>query len=131
MALHPITVHKGYSHTYTLANPPLPAHRTNDLIKMEIKINGELADPLSVICHRDNSFKIGKALAGKLKELIPRQMFRVPIQACIGQKVIASEAIAPYRCVRRGPADRGTYNSLGAAVVWALLCCLVSTDIDH
>eukprot|EP00798_Chlamydomonas_sp_ICE-L_P020290 gene20290-27048_t len=69
----------------------------NDLVLLEIKINNEPADPLSVICHKDNAYKIGKGLAKKLKELIPRQMFRVPIQACIGVKVIASEAIAPYR----------------------------------
>ena len=66
-------------------------------MKLEIRINGEPADPLSVVCHRDSSYKIGKALVHKLKELIPRQMFKVPIQACIGLKSIASETIAPYR----------------------------------
>jgi GTP-binding protein LepA len=54
--------------------------RVNDLVKLEIKINNELADPLSIICHRDSSYRTGKALCSKLKELIPRQMFRVPIQ---------------------------------------------------
>jgi GTP-binding protein LepA len=54
--------------------------RVNDLVLLEIKINGELAEPLSVICHRDSSYRTGKALCAKLKELIPRQMFRVPIQ---------------------------------------------------
>lgn len=54
--------------------------RVNDLVLLEIKINGELAPPLSVISHRDNAFRTGKALCSKLKELIPRQMFRVPIQ---------------------------------------------------
>ncbi|KAL6765900.1 hypothetical protein V8C86DRAFT_1782010, partial [Haematococcus lacustris] len=72
-------------------------YRKNELVKLEVKINGEPAEPLSVVCHRDAAYKLGKQLVSKLKELIPRQMFRVPIQACIGVKVIASEAIAPYR----------------------------------
>jgi GTP-binding protein LepA len=52
----------------------------NDLVLLEIRINGEPAEPLSVICHRDSAYRTGKALCSKLKELIPRQMFRVPIQ---------------------------------------------------
>ncbi len=51
-------------------------NRENDLVKLEIKINGEPADPLSVICHRDNAYRTGRQLTSKLKELIPRQMFR-------------------------------------------------------
>ena len=50
-------------------------------------------DPLSTICHRDAAYKVGKALAGRLKELIPRQQFKVPIQAAIGARIVASEAI--------------------------------------
>lgn len=50
--------------------------RKNDLVKLEIRINGEPADALSVICHRDNSYRMGKQLVSKLKELIPRQMFK-------------------------------------------------------
>lgn len=50
--------------------------RENDLVKLEIKINGEPADALSVITHRDNSYKLGRQLVSKLKELIPRQMFK-------------------------------------------------------
>ena len=55
-------------------------YRKNELVKLEIMINGEKADPLSVVCHRDGAYRIGKALVNKLKKLIPRQMFRVPIQ---------------------------------------------------
>lgn len=50
-------------------------------------------DPLSTICHRDHAYKVGKALAARLKELIPRQQFKVPIQAAIGARVVASESI--------------------------------------
>ncbi|KAF8063840.1 GUF1-like protein [Scenedesmus sp. PABB004] len=88
---------KSRSKGYASMEYKITGYRANDLVLLEIKINGEPADPLSVICHRDASYRTGKALCSKLKELIPRQMFRVPIQACIGTKVIASEAIAPYR----------------------------------
>jgi hypothetical protein len=67
-----------------LPPPPSPhTHpRANDLVLLDIKINGELAPPLSVICHRDQAYRTGRQLTSKLKELIPRQMFRVPIQVC-------------------------------------------------
>ncbi|KAF5829123.1 P-loop containing nucleoside triphosphate hydrolase protein [Dunaliella salina] len=88
---------KSRSKGYASMEYQMIGFRENDLVKLEIKINGEPADALSVITHRDNSYKLGKQLVSKLKELIPRQMFKVPIQACIGVKVIASEQIAPYR----------------------------------
>eukprot|EP00195_Chlamydomonas_chlamydogama_P015474 CAMPEP_0202898806 /NCGR_PEP_ID=MMETSP1392-20130828/7226_1 /ASSEMBLY_ACC=CAM_ASM_000868 /TAXON_ID=225041 /ORGANISM="Chlamydomonas chlamydogama, Strain SAG 11-48b" /LENGTH=706 /DNA_ID=CAMNT_0049584833 /DNA_START=12 /DNA_END=2132 /DNA_ORIENTATION=- len=88
---------KSRSKGYASMEYKITGYRQNELVKLEIKINGEPADPLSVIVHRDAAYRVGKALASKLKELIPRQMFRVPIQACIGNKVVASEAIAPYR----------------------------------
>lgn len=72
-------------------------YRPNNLVRLDIKINGEDAPPLATICHRDNAHDLGKALTVKLKELIPRQMFRVPIQACIGVKPVASSAIPPMR----------------------------------
>lgn len=56
-------------------------------MRLDIKINGEDAGPLASICHRDQAHLRGKQLTEKLKQLIPRQMFRVPIQACIGAKV--------------------------------------------
>jgi elongation factor 4 len=88
---------KSKSKGYASMEYKVTGYRKNELVKLEIRINDEPADPLSVVCHRDSAYKIGKALVHKLKELIPRQMFRVPIQACIGNKSIASEAIAPYR----------------------------------
>lgn len=71
--------------------------RVNDLVKLEIKINQEPAEPLSIVVHRDMAQTIGRGLVTKLKELIPRQQFRVPIQACIGTKVIASNALSALR----------------------------------
>ena len=53
----------------------------------------QAVDPLATICHKEAAYKVGKALAAKLKELIPRQQFKVPIQAAIGARVVASESI--------------------------------------
>eukprot|EP00877_Chromochloris_zofingiensis_P012540 jgi/Chrzof1/753/Cz01g27120.t1 len=88
---------KSRSKGYASMEYKITGYRVNNLCLLEIKINGEPAPPLSVICHKDNAYRVGRQLCLKLKELIPRQMFRVPIQACIGAKIIASEAIAPYR----------------------------------
>ena len=81
---------KGYaSMEYTVSG-----YRPNDLVRLDVLINGEQALPLSAIVHKEAAHSTGKALANKLKELIPRQMFRVPIQACIGAKVVASSSIS-------------------------------------
>ncbi|XP_057860724.2 translation factor GUF1 homolog, chloroplastic isoform X2 [Cryptomeria japonica] len=72
-------------------------YKESDLIKLDIQINGETVDPLATIVHRDKAYSIGRALTQKLKELIPRQMFKIPIQACIGTKVVASETISALR----------------------------------
>jgi len=88
---------KSRSKGYASMEYKVTGYRKNELCLLEIKINSEPAQPLSVICHRDQAYRVGRQLCSKLKELIPRQMFRVPIQACIGSKVVASEAIAPYR----------------------------------
>jgi len=71
--------------------------RANDLVKMEVKINQEPVDPLAIIVHRDSAFKIGKGLVKQLKEYIPRQQFKIPIQAAIGGKIIAAEALSALR----------------------------------
>ena len=72
-------------------------YRESDLVRLDVKINYELAPPLACIVHRDNAQSVGRRLVKSLKNLIPRQMFKVPIQACIGVKVIASESISPMR----------------------------------
>ena len=72
-------------------------YRESDLVRLDVKINYEDASPLATIVHRDAAQSVGRKLVASLKELIPRQMFKVPIQACIGVKVIASAAISPMR----------------------------------
>ncbi len=72
-------------------------YRENDLVKLDILVNGDPLDALSVICHRDKAYDWGKELGKKLKELIPRQMFEVVIQASIGTRVIARETVRPLR----------------------------------
>ena len=69
-------------------------YRPDTLVKLDIRINGEDAPPLATIVHRDKAHDIGKVIVNKLKELIPRQQFRVPIQACIGAKPVASAQIS-------------------------------------
>jgi len=69
-------------------------YREDKLVRLDIRINGEDAPPLATIVHRDNAHDYGKIICNKLKELIPRQQFKVPIQACIGNKPVASAQIS-------------------------------------
>jgi len=69
----------------------------SDLVKMDILLNNELCDALSLIVHKDKAYNRGKIICEKLKEVIPRQMFEVPIQACIGSKIISRETVKAYR----------------------------------
>jgi GTP-binding protein LepA len=87
------SVSKGYaSMEYELVD-----FRPSELVKLDIRINGDPVDALSVIVHRDKAYYRGRDLAAKMKELIPRQMFEVVIQASIGSKVIARETVKALR----------------------------------
>jgi GTP-binding protein LepA len=75
----------------------LSGYKTSALVKLDIQINGETVDSLSFITHRDKAFARGKALVEKLKELLPRQMFEIRLQAAIGGKIIAAERVSAMR----------------------------------
>lgn len=84
---------QGYaSMDYQLADP-----REAALVKLEILVNGDPLDALSLICHRDDAYWQGRELVSKLKDLIPRQMFEVPLQATIGSRIVARETIRAMR----------------------------------
>jgi GTP-binding protein LepA len=72
-------------------------YQTTDAVKLDILLNGEMVDALSTIVHRSNAASRGRALAVRLKDIIPRQLFEIPIQAAVGNKIIARESVKAMR----------------------------------
>ena len=88
---------KSYTKGYASFDYELSDYKESDLVKMDILINGEIVDALSTIVHKSVAYNRGKEIVENLKEIIPRQLFQVPIQASIGSKVIARENISAMR----------------------------------
>ena len=88
---------KSRTRGYASFDYELSGYRPSKLVKLDIMLNGEIVDALSFIVHADKAYSRGRRIAERLKDNIPRQLFEVPIQACIGGKIIARETVKAMR----------------------------------
>ena len=88
---------KSSSKGYASLDYELIGYRKDDLVRMDILLNGEAVDALSVIIHRSDSYRRGSEITSKLKDLIPKQQFEIPVQAALGGKIIARTNIKSLR----------------------------------
>jgi GTP-binding protein LepA len=75
----------------------IAGYRTAELVKLDVRINGDVVDAMSMIVHRDKAYYRGRELVQRMRQLIPRQLFEVVIQAAVGSRIIARESVKPLR----------------------------------
>ncbi|MFW5781991.1 MAG: elongation factor 4, partial [Candidatus Muiribacteriaceae bacterium] len=88
---------KSTTRGYASMDYEMIGYKETDVTKLDIRINQETVDALSMIVHVDKAYEFGRNMVDKLKDIIPRQMFKVPIQACVGGKIIARETVSAMR----------------------------------